>query len=60
MGVKATTGSPTQPGRRGSLALGAAIVASQAFFAFTGRWVLFALSVVLGVGLPLLGITAPT
>lgn len=58
--MKAPTGSPTQLGRRGSLALGAAIVASQAFFAFTGRWILFATSVVLGVGMPLLAILAPT
>ena len=58
--MKATTGSPTQLGSLGSLALGAAIVASQAFFAFTGRWFLFATSAVLGVGMPLLAIVGPT
>ena len=40
--------------------LAAVGVGSQAFFAFTGRWLLFGASVALGVGLPLLGLTAPS
>ncbi|NUR76777.1 MAG: hypothetical protein HOQ28_10900 [Thermoleophilia bacterium] len=49
-----------QLGLRGSLALGAVGVGSQAFFAFTGRWFLFATSVLLGVGMPVLGLSAPS
>jgi hypothetical protein len=51
---------PQQLGLKGSLALGAFCVGSQAFFAFTGRWFLFAASVALGVGMPILGLTAPS
>jgi hypothetical protein len=50
---------PAQLGRRGSLALGAACIAAQAWSAFTGHWFLFGASVALGAGLPLLGLTAP-
>jgi hypothetical protein len=53
------SGSPPQLGRRGSIALGAAAIAAQAFCAFTGRWLLFAASVALGVGMPVLGLAAP-
>jgi hypothetical protein len=51
---------PEQLGLKGSLALGAVCVGSQAFFAFTGRWFLFAASVALGVGMPLLSLTGPS
>src|SRR2546421_4931505 len=51
---------PRQLGLGGSLAFAAVAVGSQAFFAFTGRWLLFAASVALGVGLPVLGLTAPS
>ena len=51
---------PPQLGLAGSLALALVGVGSQVFFAFTGRWFLFAASVALGVGLPVLGLTAPS
>ena len=50
---------PGQLGRGGSIALGAAGIAAQAWSAFTGRWFLFGASVALGAGLPLLGLTTP-
>jgi hypothetical protein len=50
---------PAQLGRVGSIALGAACIAAQAACAFTGHWFLFASSVALGAGVPLLGLTAP-
>jgi hypothetical protein len=51
---------PPQLSLAGSLALGVVGVGSQIFFAFTGRWFLFGASVALGVGLPVLGLTAPS
>ena len=45
---------------RGELAVVPLAASALFFFALTDRWLLFAVSAALGIGMPLLGLTAPS